>query len=74
VRPRPGGGITSATARHVCPFGLIEVSWRLSGRSMELDVLVPPGTTASVVLPARNRAAWDPGGTVVTGPRRSADR
>ena len=51
VRPRPGGGITSATARHISPFGPIEVSWWLDGRSMELDVLVPPGTTATVTLP-----------------------
>jgi alpha-L-rhamnosidase len=51
VRLRPGGGITSATTRHVSPFGPIEVSWRLSGRSTELDVLVPSGTTATAVLP-----------------------
>src|SRR4029077_2413891 len=36
VRPRPGGGITSATARHISPFGPIEVSWSLSERSMEV--------------------------------------
>ena len=30
VRPRPGGGITSATARHISPFGPIEVSWSLA--------------------------------------------
>ena len=29
VRPRPGGGISSATTRHVSPFGPIELSWRL---------------------------------------------
>ena len=51
VRPRPGDGITSATTRHVSPFGAIEVSWRLGGKSTELDVLVPPGTTATVILP-----------------------
>ena len=51
VRPRPGGGITSAMTRHLSPYGPIEVSWRLDGRSTELDVLVPPGTTATVALP-----------------------
>ena len=34
VRPRPGGGITSATARHISPFGPIEVSWWL-GRPVD---------------------------------------
>ena len=61
VRPRPGGGITSATARHISPFGPIEVSWRLGGGSMELDVLVPPGTTATVVLPGEAPRDAGPG-------------
>jgi alpha-L-rhamnosidase len=61
VRPRPGGGITSATTRHVSPFGPIEVSWSLRGRSMELDVLVPPGTTATVILPGEKPRDAAPG-------------
>jgi alpha-L-rhamnosidase len=61
VRPRPGGGITSATARHISPFGPIEVSWWLEGRSMELDVLVPPGTTATVILLGQEPHAASPG-------------
>jgi hypothetical protein len=51
VRPRPGGGITDAMTRHVSPFGPIEASWRLGDGSTDLDVLVPPGTMATVVLP-----------------------
>ncbi|HJY60903.1 MAG TPA: family 78 glycoside hydrolase catalytic domain [Streptosporangiaceae bacterium] len=51
VRPRPGGGITWTNARHVGPFGQIDVTWRVDGGSMELDVLVPGGTTATVVMP-----------------------
>jgi len=61
VRPRPGGGITSATARHISPFGPIEVSWRLPGGSMELDVLIPPGTTATVTLPGEPPVPAGPG-------------
>ena len=61
VRPRPGGGITSATARHISPFGPIEVSWRLAGGSMELDLLVPPGTTATVTLPGQPPLPAAPG-------------
>jgi alpha-L-rhamnosidase len=68
VRPRPGGGITSATARHISPFGPIEVSWRLRGKSMELDVLVPPGTTASVILPGAAPVPAAPGRHRWTGP------
>jgi alpha-L-rhamnosidase len=61
VHPRPGGGIASATARHISPFGPIEVSWWLEGRSMELDVLVPPGTTATVILPGEAPLHATPG-------------
>jgi len=68
VRPRPGGGITSATARHISPFGPIEVSWRLRGGSMELDLLVPPGTSASVLLPGEAPRNAPPGRHRWTGP------
>jgi alpha-L-rhamnosidase len=61
VRPRPGGGITSAVTRHIGPFGSIEVSWRLGDGSMELDVLVPAGTTATVVLPGEEPRGVGPG-------------
>ena len=60
VRPRPGGGITSATTRHISPFGPIEVSWQLRGVSLELDVQVPPGSTASVTLPGEPRSVPRP--------------
>ena len=61
VRPRPGGGITWATTRHVSPYGPIEVSWRLGDGPMELDLLVPPGTRATVVLPGEARREVRPG-------------
>ena len=53
VRPQPGGGITSASARHISPFGPIEVSWRLGAGSTEVDVLVPPGRRRPWSCPAR---------------------
>ena len=61
VRPRPGGGISSAMARHISPFGPIEMSWRLDDRSMDLDLLVPPGTTATVALPGEAPRNAGPG-------------
>jgi len=29
VRPRPGGGITHATTRHITPYGLAETAWKI---------------------------------------------
>jgi len=37
----------------VTPYGLAEVSWRREHRTMTVDVTVPAGSTATVVLPDR---------------------
>ncbi len=51
IQPVPGGGLTSASAAHESPYGRIESSWRTGGGLLYLDVLIPAGTTAEVVLP-----------------------
>ncbi len=52
VAPRPGPGLTSAAATHETPYGTAAVAWSLSaGTSFELEVTVPPNTTAEIVLP-----------------------
>ena len=52
VEPRSGGGITWAEASHESPYGPIRVHWELDGGgALHLDVDVPPGTMADVVLP-----------------------
>jgi alpha-L-rhamnosidase len=61
VRPRPGGRITWARTCHVGPFGPIKVAWRATGGSMELDLLVPGGSTATVVVPGGGPQEVGPG-------------
>lgn len=62
VRPAPGGGLTWATLRHDSPFGPIEVAWRVDdGGAFALDVQVPPGTVAEVVLPDGTAEQVGPG-------------
>ncbi|WP_062378425.1 family 78 glycoside hydrolase catalytic domain [Demequina pelophila] len=51
IRPRPGGGLTSASARHLSPAGEIAVGWTLDGEEFTLDVTLPPGVSGTVVLP-----------------------
>ena len=51
IAPQPGGGLTHASASHLTPFGLASSRWRRDGGRFLLDVEVPPGTTATVVLP-----------------------
>jgi alpha-L-rhamnosidase len=51
VRPRPGGGLTRASARHESPYGTVSVAWERSGGRFRLRVQVPVGVTATVHVP-----------------------
>jgi alpha-L-rhamnosidase len=51
IQPQPGGGLTYAQARHITPYGLAESRWAIEGEQIEVVVVVPPNTTASVTLP-----------------------
>jgi alpha-L-rhamnosidase len=61
VRPRPGGGLTSAEAALESPYGRIESAWRRDGGAFELRVVVPAGTEAEVVLPSGSTTLAGPG-------------
>ncbi|MFT4305899.1 MAG: alpha-L-rhamnosidase C-terminal domain-containing protein, partial [Microbacterium sp.] len=52
IAPLPGGGLTSAQAAHVTPFGRAEVSWRIEGDEFTLQATIPEGVTATVHLPS----------------------
>jgi alpha-L-rhamnosidase len=67
VAPQPGGGITSARTHHDSPHGRIEVGWQVAAGDSRIDVIVPPGTEADLVLPdgttatltsGRHRRTW----------------
>ncbi|RFA13280.1 hypothetical protein B7R21_08570 [Subtercola boreus] len=51
IAPRPGGGLTHASAEHRGPLGTASVAWTRVGTTFDLDVEVPAGATATVVLP-----------------------
>ncbi|MBO2448687.1 family 78 glycoside hydrolase catalytic domain [Actinomadura barringtoniae] len=61
IEPVPGGSLTSASAAHDSPHGRIESSWSLDRDVLRLSVLIPPGTTADVVLPGRPPELVGPG-------------
>ena len=48
--PHPGGGLTHATATHESMYGTVSASWRIDGNALHYHVLVPPNTTATVLL------------------------
>lgn len=51
VRPRPGGGLTSASATHETPYGSASVSWTREGDQLSVEVVVPPSCRATIELP-----------------------
>ena len=67
IRPRPGGGMTYASAEYDSVRGVIGSAWQLSGDEFRLRVTIPPNTTATVHVPAANGVEVSEGGKSVEG-------
>src|SRR6266550_4712138 len=50
IAPRPGAGLTSASASLETAYGMLKSAWSLEGRRFVLDVAVPANTSAEVTL------------------------
>ncbi len=61
VQPHPGGGLTHASARHITPYGVAECAWTIEAGQIEVVVVIPPNTTASVTLPRGGEYAIEVG-------------
>lgn len=51
IRPSVVGRLTHAESSYRTPYGEVRTEWRRAGTTFQLDVAVPPGTTASVEVP-----------------------
>jgi alpha-L-rhamnosidase len=51
VAPMPGGGLTQAEAVHDARRGRARSAWTIAGGTFTLEVEIPPGSEATVVLP-----------------------
>ena len=67
IAPRPGGGVRWARAAHDSPYGRIESSWWVEDERFVLDVLVPPGSSAEVILPDGRCFEAPPGAATYRG-------
>jgi alpha-L-rhamnosidase len=72
IEPRPGGGLTWARTSHLTPYGLAEVSWRRGDGTLTVDISVPAGSTATVVLPDSAPVKAGPGRHEFRGACRDA--
>ncbi len=61
IAPRPGGGLTRASASHRTPYGLVAVAWQVTGSELHVDVTVPASTTVELLLPGHGPRELTPG-------------
>lgn len=52
IDPQIPAGITWAKTSKETPYGLLAVDWELNDGTMNMEIIIPPGSTAHVVLPA----------------------
>ncbi len=56
VHPYPAGDLTSVKASHQSLYGTLASSWKREAKTFTLEVTVPPNTTATVWVPAKDAA------------------
>ena len=55
LEPHPGGGLTHAEAEHQTMYGKIKSAWKIEGENFTYDVEIPANTTATVILPGKEK-------------------
>lgn len=61
IQPYPSGGLTSAHASHLTPYGRVECRWEIKSGQFELHIVVPPNTSAEVILPGNDSSPVEVG-------------
>ena len=54
VAPQPGGSLTEAKARFDCVHGRIMSAWKLEGKQMLIEAVVPVNTSCTIRFPAND--------------------
>ncbi|MEU5879945.1 family 78 glycoside hydrolase catalytic domain [Spirillospora sp. NPDC047279] len=67
LQPTVGGRLTWARARQETARGTVECGWALQDGELRVDVAVPPGISATLVVPTRDPGTVREGGAPVTG-------
>jgi alpha-L-rhamnosidase len=65
VQPQPGGGLTSAEARLLTPYGEAASGWALADGKVTVSATVPPNAHGTARLPAATLSGVTEGGLAV---------
>jgi alpha-L-rhamnosidase len=55
-QPDPATGLTAASGWYDSPYGRIVSQWKMEDSKFNMDVVIPPNTTATVYVPAKSEA------------------
>ncbi|WRT65253.1 uncharacterized protein IL334_002196 [Kwoniella shivajii] len=53
IKPQPGGTITQASVSFVSPYGKISCDWVIEGGELQVQIVVPPNTSARIEIPGQ---------------------
>jgi alpha-L-rhamnosidase len=53
IHPQPGGNLTHAKGTITSIYGPITSDWKITDGTLTLNITIPPGTTATVQVPAK---------------------
>jgi len=62
IKSALAGDLTWVKCHHDSPYGRIVSNWKREGDKLTMDVTIPPNTTATVYVPAKDAAAVTEGG------------
>jgi alpha-L-rhamnosidase len=57
IKPAPAGDVTWVKSHHDSPYGRIVSNWKREGEKLSMNVTVPPNSTATVFVPAKDAAS-----------------
>jgi len=57
IKPSIGVGLDWVKAHHDSPYGRIVSNWKRESGKLSMDVAIPPNTTATVFVPAKDAAS-----------------
>ena len=66
IQPVIGSGLTWANTSYNSTRGLISTAWTHTGNTFNLDVVIPPNTTAQIFVPTTNANAITESGVLAT--------
>jgi alpha-L-rhamnosidase len=56
IAPKPGGDLKNASAELETIYGKVKSAWTIEKGKTKLDIIIPPNTTARIILPGTGNA------------------